>query len=340
MNAYLVEGEDGWSLVDSGMHTDEAEQALRKGLADANVPMRELRRAFITHLHPDHMGLAGTLEREGVEIVMHRPEIANARRDQRARRLARLLQQRRDFAPELPPAEREQFDQHDTRTHGSVGVAEQLRPRLADTLDQIRRPERLLDQHRLHARVQALALLGIEVARGDNDDRNVAPARLLLQGGYNGKLNGSLTAGVILSSLQGRRAYTGAKGLHHVRVPLEDFALGGQKNTQGLPMYIRFHMTSDVGTNAGPTSGWYIDNLVVSNLDPSSCRKDLFWREVLSLREAWMGDWTRNITHLDGHVVQLSRKRGEVVQPNQVEVVPDEGMPVWHQHLENSYGGR
>lgn len=60
-------------------------------------------------------------------------------------------------------------------------------------------------------------------------------------------------------------------------------------------------------------------------------RKDhnLFWREVLSLREAWMGDWTRNLTHLDGHVVQLSRKRGEVVQPGTVEVIADEGMPIW-----------
>ncbi|CBY01819.1 hypothetical protein IAQ61_006413 [Plenodomus lingam] len=66
--------------------------------------------------------------------------------------------------------------------------------------------------------------------------------------------------------------------------------------------------------------------------------KDIFWREVLSLREAWMGDWTRNITHLDGHVVQLSRKRGEVVQPNTVEVVKDEGMPIWAQHLDNNEG--
>ncbi|EEH37116.1 chaperone protein dnaJ 3 [Paracoccidioides lutzii Pb01] len=57
---------------------------------------------------------------------------------------------------------------------------------------------------------------------------------------------------------------------------------------------------------------------------------DLFWREVLSLREAWMGDWTRNITHLDGHIVQLSRKRGEVVQPFAVETVKGEGMPIWH----------
>ncbi|KAI9738769.1 MAG: DnaJ- protein scj1 [Cirrosporium novae-zelandiae] len=59
--------------------------------------------------------------------------------------------------------------------------------------------------------------------------------------------------------------------------------------------------------------------------------KELFWREVLSLREAWMGDWERNLTHLDGHVVHLGRKRGQVVQPMAVEVIPGEGMPVWHQ---------
>lgn len=59
--------------------------------------------------------------------------------------------------------------------------------------------------------------------------------------------------------------------------------------------------------------------------------KDLFWKEVLSLREAWMGDWTRNLTHLDGHLVQLSRKRGEVVQPLAVETVKGEGMPIWHE---------
>jgi DnaJ-related protein SCJ1 len=71
-------------------------------------------------------------------------------------------------------------------------------------------------------------------------------------------------------------------------------------------------------------------------------RKDqnLFWREVLSLREAWMGDWTRNLTHLDGHVVQLSRKRGEVVQPGTVEVIEGEGMPIhdWDESKGAEYG--
>jgi glyoxylase-like metal-dependent hydrolase (beta-lactamase superfamily II) len=78
VNVYLVEGAHGWAIVDSGMHTPEAEQALDRGIADAGLRMSDLRRAFITHLHPDHMGLAGTLERAGVPVVMHRPEIARA----------------------------------------------------------------------------------------------------------------------------------------------------------------------------------------------------------------------------------------------------------------------
>jgi glyoxylase-like metal-dependent hydrolase (beta-lactamase superfamily II) len=78
VNVYLVEGALGWAIVDSGMHTPQAEQALERGIADAGIKMGDLRRAFITHLHPDHMGLAGTLERAGVPVVMHRPEIARA----------------------------------------------------------------------------------------------------------------------------------------------------------------------------------------------------------------------------------------------------------------------
>jgi len=56
---------------------------------------------------------------------------------------------------------------------------------------------------------------------------------------------------------------------------------------------------------------------------------ELYWKEVLSLREALFGDWSRNLTHLDGHVVRLGRKKGEVVQPGFVEKVKAEGMPMW-----------
>ncbi len=80
MNAYLIEGSSSYALVDAGLHTADAETVLRAALAEAGVRIEDVRRVFVTHLHPDHIGMAGTLERAGAEVVMHGPEIANARR--------------------------------------------------------------------------------------------------------------------------------------------------------------------------------------------------------------------------------------------------------------------
>ncbi len=87
----------------------------------------------------------------------------------------------------------------------------------------------------------------------------------LIQNGYTGALIGTLSGGVIGSPLQGRLSFTGTSGLTHVRAALGDFAPGGVRNPNSLPVYVRFHMSSDAGTNAGATSGWYVDNLVVNN---------------------------------------------------------------------------
>ncbi len=86
----------------------------------------------------------------------------------------------------------------------------------------------------------------------------------MIENGYNGKLDGTFN-GVILSTLQGRRAFTGSRGLSHTKISLRAFA-GGLLNPSASPVYIRFRMTSDVLTTAGPASGWYVDNVVVNNL--------------------------------------------------------------------------
>jgi glyoxylase-like metal-dependent hydrolase (beta-lactamase superfamily II) len=62
------------------MHTMEAEAALVAALSEAGVAMEDVARVFVTHLHPDHIGMAGTLERSGAEILMHGPELENATR--------------------------------------------------------------------------------------------------------------------------------------------------------------------------------------------------------------------------------------------------------------------
>ncbi|MDQ6633883.1 MAG: MBL fold metallo-hydrolase [Gemmatimonadota bacterium] len=78
VNVYLIEGDRGWSIVDSGMHTAEAEAELRAGLAAAGVALADIGTAFITHLHPDHLGMAGLLRDGGAKLVMHGPEIERA----------------------------------------------------------------------------------------------------------------------------------------------------------------------------------------------------------------------------------------------------------------------
>lgn len=89
--------------------------------------------------------------------------------------------------------------------------------------------------------------------------------RYIVEGGYNDELDGTLAGPVLLSPLQGRRAYTGTQGLQHVRVSLQDFAPGGRNNQENLPVFIRFRMTSDAATSGG--DGWFIDNLAINNLD-------------------------------------------------------------------------
>jgi photosystem II stability/assembly factor-like uncharacterized protein len=87
----------------------------------------------------------------------------------------------------------------------------------------------------------------------------------MIQNGYNGKLDGTFE-GVVLSPLQGRRAFTGLRALSRAKISLRAFANGGSLNPQGLPVYIRFRMTSDAASTPGPQSGWYIDNVSVSSL--------------------------------------------------------------------------
>ena len=90
----------------------------------------------------------------------------------------------------------------------------------------------------------------------------------MIEGGYNSKLDGTLN-GAPLSHLVGRRAFSGSKPLHHVRVSLRSFAPGGRHNPNGLPVYIRFRETSDAATSPGVDSGRFIDNLVVHNMGGS-----------------------------------------------------------------------
>ena len=72
---YLIEGHDGWTLVDSGWNVPEAWDALEQQLHDAGVPFSKLKTLLVTHIHPDHYGLAGRVkESSGAKVVIHQRE--------------------------------------------------------------------------------------------------------------------------------------------------------------------------------------------------------------------------------------------------------------------------
>jgi glyoxylase-like metal-dependent hydrolase (beta-lactamase superfamily II) len=69
---YLFELDDGVGLVDAGWNTDDAWDALNAGLATAGGSVSDVRGVVVTHIHPDHYGLAGRVrEASGAWVGLH-----------------------------------------------------------------------------------------------------------------------------------------------------------------------------------------------------------------------------------------------------------------------------
>jgi glyoxylase-like metal-dependent hydrolase (beta-lactamase superfamily II) len=75
VNVYLIKGDKGWLLVDSGWNTDESFTTLHNYLVKIGLSFADIGRIFITHVHPDHYGMAGRIKKlSGAEMVMHHIE--------------------------------------------------------------------------------------------------------------------------------------------------------------------------------------------------------------------------------------------------------------------------
>ncbi|OUM96259.1 MAG: hydrolase [Thermobacillus sp. ZCTH02-B1] len=99
VNAYLVPERDGWTLVDPGLRTPEAERLWREVLERSGIGFREIRAIVLTHPHPDHIGLAGWFqERSRAPVYMSGRAHAYA---------MRLWGPERTFTDELPALYRE-----------------------------------------------------------------------------------------------------------------------------------------------------------------------------------------------------------------------------------------
>lgn len=70
--SYLIEGKNGYLLVDSGWNSTESFYALEKQLSEIKVNLSDIYLIFVTHLHPDHYGLADKIRRKSKsKIIMH-----------------------------------------------------------------------------------------------------------------------------------------------------------------------------------------------------------------------------------------------------------------------------
>jgi len=79
--SYLIEGRDGWTVIDPGFDYPPAREAWESEAARMGLDLdRDVTKIIVTHLHPDHIGLARWLEgRSGASVWMLEDEIANAR---------------------------------------------------------------------------------------------------------------------------------------------------------------------------------------------------------------------------------------------------------------------
>jgi glyoxylase-like metal-dependent hydrolase (beta-lactamase superfamily II) len=79
INVWAVDDGAGWAIVDSGIQMAETADAWRELFAGA-LGQRRVTRVFATHMHPDHVGMAGWLTRKfDCDLWMSRLEYLNCR---------------------------------------------------------------------------------------------------------------------------------------------------------------------------------------------------------------------------------------------------------------------
>lgn len=63
VNCYLLNDGDGWTILDTGLHWPLAEAGWQQTLNELHIAPKQIRRIVLTHMHPDHFGMAGYLQK-------------------------------------------------------------------------------------------------------------------------------------------------------------------------------------------------------------------------------------------------------------------------------------
>jgi glyoxylase-like metal-dependent hydrolase (beta-lactamase superfamily II) len=72
INTYLIQGNNEYLLIDTGWDTEEALNSLERQLAEIGAGFRDISHIVLTHIHPDHYGLAGRLKQlSQAKLALH-----------------------------------------------------------------------------------------------------------------------------------------------------------------------------------------------------------------------------------------------------------------------------
>jgi len=75
VSIYLIHGNYGWLMVDTGWDTAQAFNALNEQLEEIGIDFKDISQIVITHMHVDHYGLSGKLkDLTQATIAMHKVE--------------------------------------------------------------------------------------------------------------------------------------------------------------------------------------------------------------------------------------------------------------------------
>jgi glyoxylase-like metal-dependent hydrolase (beta-lactamase superfamily II) len=127
VNTYLLPEQEGWTMIDPGLHTPETEDFWTKVLSERGIRWQDITSIVLTHHHPDHYGMAGWIqERTGTTVYLSQAALESARR---------LWGEHETFSDELTEA----FLRHgmvpelteDMRTH-MRGFREKVSPQPSD----------------------------------------------------------------------------------------------------------------------------------------------------------------------------------------------------------------
>lgn len=81
VNSYIVPEGTSYTIIDPGLRTEQSERVWEEALQACGIGWEQIARIVLTHQHPDHYGLAGTIqEKSGAPVLMTERSHRYARR--------------------------------------------------------------------------------------------------------------------------------------------------------------------------------------------------------------------------------------------------------------------